>query len=172
MNNILVGFFNVPGAGTGASESVSTPLTGNGNADYAQLNKLIRKRFPKSKYPAPITRVGSAIESATAATATVEYSAGAILKSLFGGGESGKEECSTQIGSVTFNDQPCDVVLRYHRARDVAGITLKERATKVPIHFSDQVSAQQLVSEMSTIVREILGDEAKDLRLTLTEIST
>lgn len=163
--NYLVGFFQVEGQTE--THSVETELTGDGQKDYATLWELIRKKFPTQK----LTRTGSTIEARKVETRKVEYPVGATLKQLFASETAGDEECSLPVGTVTFNDQPCDVILRYHRAKNVVGVTLRERASRVPIRFSDPIKGMRPAREAADVIKTVLGNQARDLKLDLVEVS-
>lgn len=161
--NVLVGFFNIPGVGPDTAE---TPLTGEPRLEHALLFKQMCEKHPT--VPAEsIVRSGSTIETRSDDSRVVEYGAGAVLKNLFNTEDI--DESAIPIGSVTFDNEPCDIVLRYHRGKNVMGITLKERATRVAIRFSDQIAAMRLVSELPGIVAEVLGGSAKGCALSLKE---
>jgi len=156
----LVGFFSVEGVP--GTQSVETPLTGQGGTDYATLTALVRKKFPTA---GRVTRTGSTIELRTVGVQNVEYPVGATLKQLFGEDDEG----SVKVGTVLFNGECCEVVLRYHRAKNIVGVTLRERSTGVPIRFSDPIKGMRLVREAPDIIKEVLGQGATDLALTLVE---
>lgn len=156
--NVLVGFFTVDGFGP---DSVETPLTGEPQQEHALLHKLIREKHPK----ADIRRTGSTVERRGDTSTELEYREGTVLKNLFSAEDI--DETSRVIGAVTFNGEPCDIVLRYHRGKNVVGITLKERSSRVAIRFSDQVAAMRLVSELPAIVAEVLGNSGKGCALSL-----
>jgi hypothetical protein len=165
--NHLVGFFHVEGETT--TQSVETPLTGVGAKDYAKLGELIRAKFPEVD-PKSIMRTGSAIEKRTVAPRRVEYPVGATLKQLFNKEDAGDEECSLTVGTVNFNQQSCEVVFRYHRGKNTVGITLRERASRVPIRFSNLIKGMRLVKESEEIIKGVLGNDASELVLDLVEV--
>lgn len=167
--NHLVGFFNVKGMPE--TQSVETQLTGKARSDYEHLWVAIRKKFPKAKKE-DITRTGSAIEKRDVAPRKVEYPAGATLKQLFNTEQAGADGgCSITVGTVILHGQSCEVLLRYHRAKNIVGVTLRERSTRVPIRFSDPIKGMRLVREAREIIKGVLGNGATALVLDLVEVS-
>lgn len=157
--NYLVGFFAVEGHG---KITVETPLTGDGVHDNQELVKILRERFPDEK----ITRVGSTIEKRASEGSIVRYAPGSTIKQLFA---EDSDSCSRHIGRVEFSGQECDIVLRFHRAKNMAGITLLERVSKSAIRFSDQIQGMRLASDIPNIVKNIVGNDGLKLKLWLVE---
>lgn len=157
--NYLIGFFSVEGHG---KVTVETPLTGSGAFDYNLLWTQVRDKFPDGK----ITRIGSTIEARTPEGNEVKFAPGSTIKQLF---EGDGDTCSRQIGRVDFSGQECDIVLRYHRAKNSAGLTLLERVSKSAIRFSDNVPGMRLASDLPDLVKNIVSNDGRNLKLWLVE---
>ena len=162
--NVLVGFFHVDGVG---EDTVEVPLTGDGKVDHAALHAAIQKKH-KKVLPKSITRVGSAIEQRSETPKEIAYPVGALIHSLFTA--NGTDESSLSIGTVIFGDESCEVVLRYLRSRATVGVTLKERMSGVPIRFTDSIDAGRPVRDLTAAVAGILGNKARELKLTFREV--
>lgn len=160
--NIFVGFFSHPEIG---SFSVETNLTGDPNLDNAKLWDGVHKLHP-TRLREEFTRDSTAIESRDAALLTVEYPVGATIKSLFG---DNPDENGIPIGKVMFSGEPCEILLRYHRGRNSAGITLRERATGIPIRFNEPIAGMRLVRELPDLIRGIVSQSGRDYAFTLVE---
>jgi hypothetical protein len=163
--NYLIGFFNVDGHG---QVTVETPLTGGGNNDYAKLWELVRAKFPKSEKE-DIIRTGSTIETRTPAGYDVKFAPGSTIQQMFLNLGDGDDACSRLIGRVDFSGQECDIVLRFHRAKNSAGVTLSERVSKSAIRFSDNIPGMRLASDLPDLVKSIVGQDGRNLKLWLVE---
>lgn len=160
----LVAFFNVTGHGP---KSAATPLTGNGHADLESCWKLIRAQFPGVE----IVRTGSTIEqreTGVRETGLVEYPRGATIQQLFD--KTTDAGSSFTAGSCTFDGSECDVVLRFHHARNAMGVSLLIRATKTNVRFGGSISGQRLASELPKAVEALVGQEARDFKWKLVEV--
>lgn len=160
--NIFVGFFTHPEIG---SFSVETNLTGDPNLDNAKLWNEVHKLHPKRERW-EFTRTGTAIEQRDKLNPVIEYPVGATVKSLFG---EDPDENGIPIGKVTFNGEPCEILLRYNRGKNSAGITLRERATGIPIRFNEPIAGMRLVRELPEALKEILAQSGRDYALSLVE---
>lgn len=163
--NHLIGFFHVEGHGKVTAE---TPLTGSGAADYAKLWELVRERFPNAAKN-DIIRTGSTIEARTAVGLEVKYAPGSTIQQLFLAFGDGDDACSRLVGRVDFHSQECDIVLRYHRARNAAGITVTERVSKSAARFSDNIPGMRLASDLPELIKDIIGQDGRNLKLWLVE---
>ena len=162
--NVLGGFYR---DGDGNPFSVEVPLTGVGIVDTTALMNAVMDLRPERK---GVVKTGQAIEQRDAGLKVLTFPNGATVANLFLDPETGKEESSITIGTVTFAQEPCTVVLRFHRGRNAAGVTLKERRTGVPIKFGNVISGQRLAKELPALVKELIGEPARDLFLILKEV--
>lgn len=160
--NHLIGFFHVEGHGR---ITVETPLTGFGTDDYAKLWKQVRDRFPN----AHVERTGSTIEQRTSTGSEVKFAPGSTIQQMFLNLGEGDDACSRLIGRVDFSGAECDIVLRFHRARNSAGITLSERVSKSAIRFSENIPGMRLASDLPDLVKGIVGNDGRNLKLWLVE---
>lgn len=164
--NFLIGFFHVEGHG---KATVETPLTGNGATDYQALWTKVCALFPDAA-TADIQRTGSTIEARKPEGNAVKYAPGSTIQQLFmAQGSDSDNGCSCQIGRVDFSGQECDIVLRYHRAKNSAGVNLVERVSKSAIRFTDNVPGMRLASELPDLVKDIVGQDGRNLKLWLVE---
>lgn len=163
MKRVIVGFFRVPDVGP---DSVETPLTGNGKRDYATLQAAIEKKYPKAK-KGSIKRVGSVVEMRDESNAYIEVTPGMTIGQLFGASETEENaETNRTIGRVFFNGSPADVVLVFLKAQGFVRLQLSPLLRgEGPMRFSNQINAQRQVSEVPQLVKEILGGDARDLKL-------
>jgi len=160
--NVFVGFFEVDGVGR---VTVETNLTGDHRLDHAKLWHEIHKLHPTVLH-GKIQKVGETIEQRDKVRSVVEYPVGATIKSLFG---EDPDENGICIGTVTFNNEPCEITLRYNRGKNSAGITLRERRTGIPIRFNEPIAGMRLVREMPDALKGILAQSAREYALLLAE---
>lgn len=163
--NYLIGFFHVEGHG---KVTVETPLSGRGADDHQELWKLVRAKFPAAA-KSDIIRTGSTIEQRVAAGNEVKYAPGSTIQQLFLSFGQSDDACSRHIGRVDFSGQECDIVLRFHRAKNSAGVTLLERVSKSAIRFSDNIPGMRLASDLPDVVKDIVGQDGRNLKLWLVE---
>lgn len=84
-------------------------------------------------------------------------------------GEAGSDtETGIEIGHVFFQSERCQVTLRNLRARNCVTVALRP-PTGSAIVFSNQIAAGRLAKELAYVVKEILGNEARELVISLTE---
>jgi hypothetical protein len=163
--NYLIGFFHVEGHG---KVTVETPLSGRGADDYQELWKKVRALFPDAS-DKDILRTGSTIEQRTPTGNEVKFAPGATIQQMFLNLGEGDDACSRSIGRVDFSGQECDIVLRFHRAKNAAGLTLLERVSKSAIRFSDNIPGMRLASDLPDLVKGIVGQDGRNLKLWLLE---
>lgn len=159
----LVGFFNVQGHG---AQTVATPLTGIGQQDMNTLWTLIRDKFPDTQ----IDRTGSVIEQrddSKQEQGVKEYPAGATIQQLF---DRKSDVVSFTIGTCVFHGSECNIIVRFHHARNAVGVCLLERATHTTIRFGGSASGQRLASELPKLVQDIIGNEGRDYKWKLVEV--
>jgi len=163
--NYLIGFFHVEGHG---KVTIETPLTGFGMGDYQTLWTLVRAKFPNAKKE-DIVRTGSTIETRLSKGNEVRFAPGATIQQMFLNLGTGDDACSRLIGRVDFSGQECDIVLRFIRAKNAAGVTLTERVSKSAIRFSDNIPGMRLASDLADLVKGIVGQDGRNLQLWLVE---
>lgn len=84
-------------------------------------------------------------------------------------GEAGSDtEAGVEIGSVFFQGERCQVTLRNLWSRNSVTIALRP-PTGAAIVFSNQIAANRLAKELHYVVKEILGNDARELDITLKE---
>lgn len=161
--NYLVGFYHVEGFGP---DSVETELFGSPREQYIRLDNEIRKRHPNKK----TVRFGSRVESRDGESNWVEIFPGMTLRQIFLGADGKTENVSRKIGSVFFNSSPFEIGLLFSPASGRIQVQLlpKLRSEGV-VRFSNSINPGQPASELLQIVREVLGNDARDIRLNLRE---
>lgn len=141
---------------------VETPLTGFAANDRQSLFNLARKKYPKGAMQLKSTRIFTREEGAKST-----FLPGTTMGQLFG--EAGSlTEVQVEIGHVFFQGVRCQVVLRNLRSRSCVTLSLRP-PTGGTIIFSNQIEANRLAKELPLIVKEILGNGARELTITLTE---
>jgi hypothetical protein len=84
-------------------------------------------------------------------------------------GESGSDtETGIEIGSVFFQGEKCQVTLRNLRSRNCVTLALRPPGGN-QIVFSNHIGAARLAKELAYVVKEVLGNEARELVITLKE---
>lgn len=161
-NRYLVGFYDVEGIG---QDSVETPCTGNGPAEYHALNVAIAARHPGKKSQ----RVGSVVEyrDPTEDPGYIDLGSGQTLRQLFDVDDGEKPRTNRVIGRVFFSGTPCNIMLTFNRSGTTIGLVLLPRIkTGSPaIPFSNVIQPQAAVEDLERIVREVLGSDAHALTL-------
>lgn len=141
---------------------VETPLTGMAANDRQSLINLARKKYPKGAMQLKSTRIFTREEGAKST-----FLPGTTMGQLFG--EAGSlTEVQVEIGHVFFQGVRCQVVLRNLRSRSCVTLSLRP-PTGGTIIFSNQIEANRLAKELPLIVKEILGNGARELTITLIE---
>lgn len=93
------------------------------------------------------------------------YPTGVTMGQLFG--ESGSDsESAVEVGEVFFQSQKCQVVLRNLRARNAVTVSLRPPGGSA-IVFSNQVASNRLAKELFMVVKEVLGNDARELKITI-----
>lgn len=142
--------------------TTETKLTGNARNDKQALINLARKIYPTGQMRLVGTRI---ITREVGAAAT--YAAGSTLGQLFG--EAGSStEVSVEIGTVFFDGTRCQIFLRNLRSRNCVTFSLRQ-PTGGFVNFSNQIQANRLAKELPFILREVLGNNVRELSVTLKE---
>lgn len=163
----LVGFFTVAGHGT---QTVATPLTGNGEVDHASLWSLITAKF-RDVPRADIHRTGSTIEQRDESVdeqGIIEFPAGATIQQLFD--KNDPDGSSLIAGSCEFEGNVCLVVLRFSHSRNAVGVSLLERSTHTTIRFSGTSTGQRLATDIPSVIAQLVGPGLKNFKSSLREI--
>lgn len=164
MNNVLVGFFQVPGIGL---DSVETPVMGRPSEQYARLNTLIRRKHPTCKEN--ITRSGSVIEIRSPEdSGFLELTPGMTLGQIFKGDADG--ESVRKIGRVFFKGAPFNIVLELLKAQGAVTVVLRGVLRgDGDIRFGNRISPQRLANELPKLIQEVLGPDVRQLQLNVRE---
>jgi len=160
----IVGFFDVKGFGP---DSVEVPVTGNGPRDYAALQAAILARHP-GVHRRDIARTGSRIEQRTGTTQNyLGEVPGQTIRQLFDGALAlDKPMPAVLLGRCFFNGAPYDIALLFSRSSGQAGVVLRPRVpTAGIVSFQNKINPMILVTELPQLIREILGNDARDIRL-------
>lgn len=158
---VIVGIFSVPGYGP---DSVETPLTGKGKNDYAALDALITARHPKVKKEL-IKRTGSAIELRGTADDFVTLTPGMTIGQLFD-----DERAARTVGRVFLDGSAMDVVLINSAGTGTVGLQLSPiLRTDGVIRFHNRINSNQLANVLPVVIKDILGNGARDLKLKFRE---
>ena len=161
---VLVGFFDVKGLGP---DSVEVPCTGNGPRDYAAIQAAIMAKHPGA-HRNEITRTGSKIEQRTGTTQNYLGDVpGQTIRQLFDGALAlDKPMPAVLLGRCFFNGAPYDIALLFSRSSGQAGVVLRPRVpTAGIVSFQNKINPMILVTELPQLIREILGNDARDIRL-------
>lgn len=140
--------------------SVETPLTGDSKRDTQSLVNVARRRFPTGKMALKSTRIFTR-DRETAPS----YPGASTLGSLFG--ESGSlTEVALEVGQVFWEGQSCQIFIKNLRVRSAITISLRPPSGGA-ISFSNQIQSNRLLKELPSILREVLGSSARELRITV-----
>lgn len=141
--------------------SVTVPSTGNAQAEYAEALRRVKAAFPDAK---DIVRSGSRIENLEDIPEPVVIAAGQTIRQLFEGTSN-----VINLGRVTFDETPCDVLLLYSASSGAITPMLKPLVGSVaPIRFSTTLTPQRLANELPAALAEAFGASARDLNLNIT----
>lgn len=161
MKNFLVHFYDIAGVGP---TTVETPLVGSPRQESAAIANELRKRHPKLP-PSAFRKLGSTIESrGPDDVGPVVIFPGATLRQVFE--IEGREIQSRRVGRVWFSGAPYDVQLIFIRAKGVIGLQLQPRIkSHGVVKFSNQISPQESAENIETLVKGVLGADARNLEL-------
>lgn len=162
--SVLVGFYEVDGYG---ADSVETPSTQDGKRDYDTLARLIKERHPKAT---SFHRIGSKFEIRDGTNlGPVEIPAGSTIGQLFLN-EDNRIEAAREIGKVFFNGTPQKIMLVFLRAQGHVAVRLHpDLHTEGVVYFPNKFSPQRLATELPEIIRSILGQDAREMKLNFRE---
>jgi hypothetical protein len=156
----FVAVFAVAGKG---NHVISVPHTQKPDIDRAAAWKAIRAQFPKAK-EGDIRRVGGAIKSAPeGGQQPILLPEGATIRQLFPDGS--EHEAARLVGTVTFADNPCELILRFIRASSKVSVSLREIGTNSTLRFSESFAAGRAIEELPKVILSALGSTAKELHL-------
>jgi len=159
---VLVGFWRVDGT----EHSNETKLTGNGMRDKESLWLDIKKSFPNAKEVLPLN---TCIEQRDASTAFIEVTPGAVLRNVFDSPD-GKEDPLRTVGQVWFSGAPYNIVLVHARAQGCILVRLEPRMPSTGnIKFSNQLNPQRSLSELPSLLKEVFGGDAREMKLKIRE---
>lgn len=141
---------------------VETKLTGNAAKDKQSLINLARKKYPTGRMSLASTRIVT-----REVNAVTSFTPGTTLGQLFG--EAGSPtEVAVELGSVFFDSAICQIFLRNLRSRNCVTFSLRQ-PNGGSVNFSNQIQSNRLAKELPIILREILGNKARELKVTLKE---
>lgn len=141
---------------------MEVPLTGDSLADRQSLVNLARAKVPTGRMKLASQRIFTRERETPPG-----YIAGTNLGQLFG--DAGSDtEVAIEIGHVFYDGFRCQIFLRNLRSRSAVTIALRPAAGG-QIVFSNQVAPNRPVSELGIIVKEILGQGARELTITMRE---
>lgn len=150
----------------GIEQSNETKLSGNGMRDKESLFADIRQLFPAAKEILPI---GTRIEQRNASTAFIEVTPGAVLRNIFDAPE-GKEDPIRIVGQVWFGGAPYEIILVHARAAGCILVRLNPRMPSTgSIKFSNQLNPQRSLTELPSLLKEVFGNDARELKLNIRE---
>lgn len=142
--------------------AVEVPLTGDPLSDRQSLVNLARQKFPTGKMKLATQRIFTRDRETPPG-----YVAGTNLGQLFG--DAGSDtEVSIEIGHVFYDGSRCQIFLRNLRSRSAVTVMLRPAAGG-QIVFSNQVAPNRPVADLGLIVKEILGQGARELTITMRE---
>lgn len=160
--NVLVGFWRVDG-----KEFINeTPLTGNGIADKGKLRREVEAAYPRAKEILPL---GTRVEVRSSNNGYITLSNGSVLRNMFQDDE-GRDDPVRDVGTVWFDGAPYDVTVLFSRGHGCILVMLKPRLNGYGVvRFSNQINPQQPLSELPRVIREVLGNGARELQLKIRE---
>lgn len=154
----LVGVFDVPGVGRAVAE---TPLTSDPKNTLAALNLSIAKKYPGV---IGIRRLSSSVECRDPGESVfIDLPYGATLRNIFP--EKSPFEVSRKVGRVWFQGEPCDLSLRFIRAKSTVTVALVQLNGRIPIAFSNQIQVTQPATSLPDIIKGVLGKDMRNLDL-------
>ncbi len=161
IQKVLVGFYQIPDHGP---DCVETPVISRPLEEYADLDRQINKRHPKFR-PGDLKRFGSVIEIRDDTNpGYIDPAPGQTIRQLFEGLPADATP-QRQIGRTFFCGSPFHVMLLYTAGGYVKIVLHPRLKGEGPVQFSNQISAQRLVSELPALVNEVLGKDARDTSL-------
>lgn len=139
---------------------VQTPLTGDPRRDRQAIINIARTKFPKGGLSLKSTRIFS-----KELGARVSYPKGTSVGQLFG--ESGSPtENAIEVAEVFFQGERCSVFLRNLKSRNSVTVALRAPGGN-PIVFSNQIASNSPAHTLAMIIREVLGQDCRELKVTV-----
>lgn len=168
IKHFIVGFYKVQGIPEAVM--VEAPLVQSASENHKALLALVKQKYPGC-HESLITRLSTKIESRDEADpGYIDDTPGLTLRGLFMDKE-GADEAFCRIGSVFWEGEPWDISLRYYRSKAMIGVVLINRMTGNPSRFNQQFQANQLLTELPRLLREVLPN-ARDLKFNFKSIVT
>lgn len=169
LKNFMVGFYKVQGIPE--LVMVETPLAPTASENYKALLAQVKQKFPGC-HESLIQRRSTKIESRDEADlGYINDTPGLTLRGLFMDKEGDNaEEAFCRVGSVFWEGEPWDISLRYYRSKAAIGVVLINRMTGIPSRFNQQFQANQLLTELPRLLREVLPN-ARDLKFNFKSIA-
>lgn len=169
MTPFITAYYNV--SGVEGEVAIEVPSCGNGKADYLALDRELLKRYPKLS-PGQFKRASSKIALKEAGEAAIiDPTPGMTLRQLFPGqGDGFSEEAFRDVGTVFFKGSNYNVTLRYLRSKAMVGVSLTPFIGGGPVRFTNQLQAGVLVDELPRLLREIFGNDGRDLKLRMRNV--
>lgn len=168
IKHFIVGFYKVQGIPDVVM--VEAPLVQNASENHKALLAQVKTRYAGC-HESLITRLSTKIESRDAADpGYIDDTPGLTLRGLFVNSEE-KDEPFCRVGSVFWEGEPFDISLRYYRQKAAIGVVLVNRMTGNPARFTQQFQANQLLSELPRLLREVLPN-ARDMKFNFKSLAT
>lgn len=140
--------------------TVETVLSGDPLADRQALVNLARQRVPTGKMKLASQRIYTRSRDTAPS-----YPTGVTMGQLFG--ESGSDsESGVEIGHVFWGGESCQIFLVNLRARNAVSINLRPPGGG-KIAFSNQIASNTLANTLFQVVKEVLGQDARELKITV-----
>lgn len=144
------------------SFTTETKLTGNARDDKQSIINLARKKYPTGRMELRSTRIVTREIGAVAS-----FKSGCTVGQLFGPSGS-SSEAAVEVGTVFFDGARCQIFLRNLRSRNCVTFSLRQ-PLGASINFSNQIQANRLARDLKIIAKEVLGNNVRELDITLTE---
>lgn len=163
MKNVIIGYYHVEGYGVDTAE---TELVGHPSEMYAKMLTIMRKRHP-GLHEKAIVRTGSRVETRDETNpGFIELFPGMTIRQIF----EGAEGSARKIGQVFFQSDPFEIMLILSAATGKVSLRLHPLMSHSGVvSFSNQIDPQVEASNLVKIVTGILGNDARDLKLSIRE---
>lgn len=142
------------------SFTTETRLTGDPRRDKQSLINLARAKYPAGRMELRSTRIITRELGAQA-----RFPKGTSVGQVFG--ENGSlTENALEIGSVFWGGERCQIFLVNLRSRNAVNIALRQPGG-ARVSFSNQIAANTPAITLKHVVKEVLGQEARELSISL-----